>query len=136
LIVLDTHVLVWAIQNDPRLGRRARALIDDATSQPFLIPAMCLWEVSMLAHRGRIELGRDMLPWMHDVLGLPGMTLVPIDPEIAADSNRLPDWTHRDPVDRLIVATARRHAATLLTADGEILNYAARGHVTVIDARK
>ncbi len=135
MIVLDTHVLVWAIQNDPKLGLRARSLIDDVANRPFLIPAMCLWEVSMLAHRGRIELGRDMLSWMNDVLDLPGMTLVALDPEIAADSNRLPDWAHRDPVDRLIVATARRHAARLLTADGEILTYAKRGHVLAIDAR-
>ena len=135
MIVLDTHALVWAIQNDPRLGRSARALIDDAANQPFLIPAMCLWEVSMLAHRGRIELGRDTLSWLHDVLGLPGMTLAALAPEIAVDGNRL-DWAHRDPADRLLVATRGRPAAKLMTADAAILDYAKAGHVTVIDARK
>ena len=89
----------------------------------------------MLAHRGRIELGRESRPWIHEMLDLPGMSLAALDAEIAVDSNRL-DWAHRDPADRLIVATARRHAAKLMTADGMILDFAKTGQVAVIDARK
>ena len=112
-------------------------LIDEATAtRSILIPAICLWEVAMLAGRGRVELGRDSLSWMQDVLQLPGMSLAALDAEIAADTHHLPHWAHRDPADRMIVATTRRHAATLLTVDGAILDYAALGHVTATDARR
>lgn len=136
MIALDTQALIWAVHDDPRLGRHAAEIIDEmgATSR-VLISAMCLWEVAMLDNRGRIDLGRDVTSWIDEALALPGVILAPISPPVAVDSARLPDWNHRDPMDRIIVATARNHGAPLLTADQAILDYAATGHVRAIDAR-
>lgn len=137
MIVLDTHVLIWAAQDSRKLGRRAAAMLDDIETTGILwISAMCLWEIAMLDNKGRIELGRDVTSWIDAALALPGMKLAPLDPSIAVDTARLPDWEHRDPVDRMLVATARWHSAPLMTADQTILAYAGKGHVRAIDARR
>lgn len=63
------------------------------------------------------------------VLALPGLRLAPLDPAVSVDSTRLPGEPHGDPADRMIVATARRHTATLITDDAQLLAYRAAGHV-------
>lgn len=135
MILLDTHVLVWSLSDDPRLGRKARQLIDEATgSSIVLVSAITLWEIAMLVEKGRLALGRDVAAWIEAALEAPGLQLAPVSPEIAIDSVRLPGHFHADPADRLIVATARQADATLLTGDRAILTYAAAGYVKAVDA--
>ena len=74
--------------------------------------------------------------WIRAVFQTPGIDLMPIEPAIAIDSVRLPGNFHADPADRLIIATARRWGAPLLTADNAILAYGAEGHVQAIDAAR
>ena len=77
----------------------------------------------MLEAKGRIRLAKDCLAWVHDALTSPGISLVPLTPEIAVESSRLPGTFHGDPADRILVATARLLGATLLTRDAKILTY-------------
>ncbi len=74
--------------------------------------------------------------WLRASLALPGIRLAPITPEISIDSVRLPGTFHADPADRVIIATARYHEASLVTADSSILTYATTGNLEVIDASK
>jgi PIN domain nuclease of toxin-antitoxin system len=135
LIVIDTHVLIWAMHDDPRLSTRARELIDETTSRSrILVSAITPWEVAMLAEKGRIALGDDVGRWLAMALALPGLQLAPIEPQIAVDSVRLPGEFHADPTDRIIVATARFHRIPLLTADQAIIHYGEKGHVEVLPA--
>ncbi len=135
MIVLDTHVLIWTVDADPRLGRAARTAIAEAAVKDGVgISAITPWEIALLSEKGRLYLGRDVGVWIDAALGLPGVRLAPILPAIAIDSVRLPGTFHPDPADRLIVATARHHGAPLLTADRAILEYAGGGYVSVIDA--
>ncbi|MFY7850529.1 MAG: type II toxin-antitoxin system VapC family toxin [Brevundimonas sp.] len=135
MIVLDTHVLVWALSGDPRLGPMARSTIDEATStNGALVSAITPWEIAMLVEKGRLALGRDTRSWIKVALANPGLHLTPIEPEIAIDSVELPGAFHADPADRFIVATARSRNAVLLTADRAILNYALAGHLKAADA--
>ncbi len=137
MIVLDTHALIWVVNDDPRLGSAARATIDDTVRTDFvLVSAISPWEIALLAEKGRLRLGREVGSWIKAALALPGIRLAPVEPEIAVDSVRLPGSLHADPADRLIVATARHWAAPLLTADNAILPYGADGHVRTIDAAK
>ena len=136
MIVLDTHVLVWAVEGDRRLGTNARAAIEAAERTDAIgISAVTPWEIALLAERNRLRLVQEVGTWIEAVLALPGMKLMPIEPAVALDSVRLPGPFHADPADRLIVATARHSGARLGTADGTILSYAKRGHVDTIDAR-
>ena len=137
MIILDTHALIWAVDDDPRLGSAGRAAVAESTVAVGLgISAITPWEIALLAEKGRLHLGRDVGNWIDFVLSLPGIRLMPILPAIAIDSVRLPGVFHADPADRLIIATARHHGAPLLTADRTILAYAAGGHVSVIDASR
>jgi PIN domain nuclease of toxin-antitoxin system len=86
----------------------------------------------LLASYGRIILGKSIGPWLEEALADPGPAIDPLSPQIAFESYPLPDVFHRDPADRLIVATARVANATLMTRDQRILDYAARGHLTAI----
>ena len=137
MIVLDTHVLVWAMEDERRLGPDARAVIAAAgQSDDIGISAITPWEIALLVERGRLRLAQEVGAWIRAVLALPGVRLLPIEPAIATDGVRLPGAFRADPADRLIIATARQCGAPLLTADFSILSYAAGGHVQTIDATR
>jgi PIN domain nuclease of toxin-antitoxin system len=136
VILLDTHVLIWSLQDEPRLGAKARALLDEHIfADGLMVSAITPWEIALLAKRSRIVLGIDTGRWIGEALALPGMIQAELDPEIAIDSVYLPGDFHNDPADRMIIATARHHKVPLMTADRAILDYAAAGHVNVIDAK-
>ena len=135
MILLDTHVLVWAVEGDRRLGANAAAAIEEARrSDRIGVSAMTPWEIALLAQRGRLRLALDVGAWIDAALGVQGVEVLPIEPAIAVASARLPGQLHADPADRFIVATARHWNAPLATADGEIARYAAAGHLRVIEA--
>jgi PIN domain nuclease of toxin-antitoxin system len=135
LVLLDTHVWVWLLNGDPRVGRKARTAIERSLSaEAVLLSAISPWEVAMLVGKGRLTLDRDVGEWVQMATTLPGVRLEPIAPDIAVASTRLPGNLHADPADRLIVATARHLGAVLLTNDGLLLDYGAAGHVKTIRA--
>ncbi|ARQ59452.1 UNVERIFIED_ORG: PIN domain nuclease of toxin-antitoxin system [Rhizobium etli] len=135
MIVIDTHVLVWTMQDDARLGAQARRIIDEMIGKSrILVSAITPWEIAMLVQKGRLALGDEVGRWVDSALSLPGLQLAPIEPSIAVDSVRLPGEFHADPADRIIVATARFHRVPLLTADQAILSYGARGHLQALAA--
>lgn len=135
MILLDSHVLVWLVEGDPRLGDGARGEIERTRDLDRIgVSAITPWEIAMLVEKGRLRLNLEVGAWVERALALPGVDLLPIEPAIAVDSVRLPGAFHPDPADRLIVATARHRPATLLTADGAILKYADAGHLEALDA--
>ena len=137
MIVLDTHTLIWAVEGDRELGAGASRLIErTARTDRVAVSAITPWEIALLVERRRLRLGHEVGEWIAQALARPGVTLVPIEPEIAVDSVRLPGNFHADPADRFIVATARHLRAPLLTADRKILEYSAAGHLRTVDAAK
>lgn len=135
MILLDTHVLVWVVEDDARLGKKARAIIEECTRDSrILISAITPWEIAMLTEKGRLVLRDDVKRWLDRVLVLPGLSLAALEPQISVGSVRLPGVFHADPADRIIVATARFHQVPLLTADQAILDYGIQGHLSVISA--
>lgn len=137
MILLDTHVLVWLIQGDAKLGRKTFATLDEAVAdQQLTVCAITPWEVSMLADKGRLYLGMPTARWITEALAIPGIALLPLEPLVAVAAGELPGDIRGDPADRLIVATARHLSCPIATADRAILGYAKAGHVAAIDARK
>lgn len=133
--MLDTHVFVWALEDDPRLGEKAKTAIENTTRQnQVFIPAISLWEIAMLVDKGRLVLGEDVGRWIERAIALPGIAVAPLDPSISIESVRLPGGFHVDPADRMIVATARHYRLPLLTADRAILDYSRKGYVETISA--
>jgi PIN domain nuclease of toxin-antitoxin system len=135
LLLLDTHTLVWSINEGPKLGKGAMESIRVAGDEGcVLVSAITPWEVALLVSKGRLTLGADVMAWVRDALTIPGLTLVPLEPEIAVASTRLPFEMRGDPADRILVATARHLGATLVTADKELLEIARQGHFVGMDA--
>jgi PIN domain nuclease of toxin-antitoxin system len=135
LLLLDTHVLVWLFEGNPKMGPVARSIIQETADQDgALVSAITPWEIGLLVSKGRLQLGTDVMEWISRALAKPGVRLSPLEVEIAVASTRLPFGMHADPADRLLVATARHLGATLVTADGALLELAKQGHFRVLDA--
>ncbi len=122
MIVVDTHVWIWAVSDPEKLSRAAaRALKTEAS---IGVPAISCWEVAMLAAKGRIGLDRGPLEWIEDALAAP-FELLSLSPAIAVRATQLGHAFHGDPADRLIVATALVGGAPLVTKDQNIRAYGA-----------
>ncbi len=121
-LLLDTHALVWWVGGPaaPRLSGPAAAAIQDARA--LEVSAITCVEVAWLAAHGRLRFDREPAIWLHQVLNRPRVELIPITPEIAVRAAEL-DWDHRDPADRLIVATALERRVALVTRDDEIRHF-------------
>ena len=120
MIVLDTHAWIWWASDSGRLGRRARAALEAA--ERIGVPAVCCFEVAAAAARGRISLDRSPLEWLQQALALPHVEALALTPAVAVRAAQLGAF-HGDPADRLIVATALVHDATLVTKDRHIRAY-------------
>jgi PIN domain nuclease of toxin-antitoxin system len=134
-LVIDTHVWLW-IESDPdRLSEPARSHIEQAARVGKLwVSVMSVWEIGMLVAKDRIRLSMPVDEWVRQASATPGMQMLGVVPEIALESTRLPDGPHGDPVDRLLMASARVHNLTLITADEKILAYADQGHLKALKA--
>jgi PIN domain nuclease of toxin-antitoxin system len=135
LTVLDTHVWIWLVEGvRAALSATAIEAIERAAKGGAVwVSAMSVWEVAMLEARGRISLSRPVEDWVHAALHAPGVRLLPLSPEIAIESTRLPGAPHGDPADRILMASARHLGGQLATCDREILAYAAGGQLRVLN---
>jgi PIN domain nuclease of toxin-antitoxin system len=134
MVLLDTCAIIWMIDDAP-LGAIARAAIRRAaSSHSVLVSPVSAWEIGLLANRANA--GFSFLPspvrWFQTLLAQPGIYLTPLVPDAAIEAATLPGRLHRDPADRLLIATARDLGAPLVTRDARILAYAAQGHLDAI----
>ncbi len=124
MIVLDTHALVWWAAGDAQLSRPAHEAIEaEGQGGEILVSAISAWEVAMLAKAGRLALTMDAAAWLDTVAQVPAIRFVPVDVRISVQSVDLPGEFHKDPADRIIVATARHHSVPLVSADLKIRDY-------------
>jgi len=135
VLLVDTHTLIWMVEEAPRLGVQTAEVLNRAGwENRIAVSAITPWEIALLVSKNRIKLGADVMDWIRDALAKPGVRLVPLEPEIAIASTRLPWEMHADPADRILVATTRHLGATLVTADGALLEFARQGYCVGMDA--
>jgi len=125
VLVIDTHVLVWWVNGSHQLSNDAAESINAqlSTNGEIIISAISAWEISMLIQKGKLVLSMDLDIWLSKVAEIVCVRFMPVDTMIGVKSTLLPGDFHKDPADRIIVATAREFAAPLVTADEKIINY-------------
>jgi len=119
VILLDTHVLLWAVREPEKLSRSAASEIRRARRHGGLaVSAMTVWELAVLFARGKVRAPGGVEASVR--LVLEDVTVLPITPEVAALATQFPNEYPGDPSDRIIGATARAGGMMLLTRDERI----------------
>jgi PIN domain nuclease of toxin-antitoxin system len=133
-ILLDTCAVIWLANGDAMsAGSLAAIRTASRTGEVFVSPVSA-WEIGLLATNPvrPVRFDPDPITWFANLLALPGIDLAPLTPEAAIASSFLPGRLYADPADRLLVATARRMNATLVTRDEKLVRYGQQGHARVV----
>ena len=121
-VLLDTHALVWALGDPDRLSPRARATIANQATVVF-VSLTSAWEIAILQNLDRVRLKVPLAVLFTEALAAARFQLLPIRLEYVAAVAELPQH-HRDPFDRLLVATAKAERLTVISADRQFKRYA------------
>jgi len=122
MIILDTHILVWWVDDNSRLTTKYREYIEEYQSEGLGISIVSCWEVAKLVEKKRLVFSCSVNEWLETALAYPGVQLLNLTLPIVVDSTQLNGF-HSDPFDQIIVATARNYGCPMLTVDAKILNY-------------
>jgi PIN domain nuclease of toxin-antitoxin system len=140
VLLLDTHVWIWAADGGQRLGAKIRRRLGRMPAAAIATPAACLsvasiFEVVALHTAGRLHVTMPIERWIRESIDRSGFRILDLDREVAVDAGLVPASALADPIDRWLVATAREHGLALVTADRKILDHASLTRlVRVIDA--
>lgn len=133
-LLLDTCAAIWVAEAAPMTQASIDAL-SDATyaKEPIAVSPITAWERGLLASLGRLGSTLEPKAWFNRLVEREEIVLAQMTPDILTDASFLPGPIHRDPADRIIIATARASGMTIITRDRLILDYAARGHVNALE---
>jgi PIN domain nuclease of toxin-antitoxin system len=131
-LLLDTHTWVWAAAEPDRLGKKTRAMLIQQKTER-LVSAVSVLEIARLNANGHMVLSLATAAWIEQASKILLLDHLSVTSDIAIEAYALPAPFHRDPADRLLVATTRLLNLTLLTADERILQYR---FVRALDCRK
>ena len=120
MILLDTHVLLFDALEPKRLSLAARKAIEEGIESVSLACSdISFWEIALLIARKRIDPQADAVQFLDKLVHARQLRVLPITPAIAVLSQS-DEFTHGDPADRIIAATALAHRATLISADARL----------------
>ena len=125
-LLLDTHVFLWWLCDDPQLGKVARLAISDPRNQVF-ISAVSLWEASIKKSSGKLSAPDDL----DAIVEEEGFSKLPISLYHGDQAGLLPQY-HKDPFDRMLVAQAQSEGLVIVTNGKFVTQY----NIRTMDARK
>lgn len=114
-VLLDTHVFLWWVNDNPRLGREARDVISNINNQ-LLLSAASGWEIAIKAGLGKLEVADDISSFIFEQMRLNAVDELPVLITHALHAANLPNL-HRDPFDRMLIAQAQLEKLPILTGD-------------------
>lgn len=123
MIVLDTHMWVWWVNQSSQLTPALIQAIQRHQATGLGVSMISCWEVAKLVELNRLQLTLPTSDWLNQALAYQGVQLLDLTLPVVVESTQLPGSFHRDPADQIIVATARIYNVPLLTVDSKILNY-------------
>lgn len=119
-LLLDTHVLLWSLLDSDQLSEKIRTELERPANELWLSP-VTIWEVHLLAEKGRILLKPDPSAWIQHILDTIPFHEAAVTHAVALMSRQI-DLDHQDPADRFLAATAAIYELTLVTADERLLH--------------
>jgi PIN domain nuclease of toxin-antitoxin system len=129
----DTCAIIWIALNEPIRPEAVAAMKASVVAEEKVrVSAISAWELGLLSARRRLATTRSPMDIFGEVMATPGIRVEALSPQVLIDSSFLPGELHRDPADRILIATARRFDLALVTRDQKILDYARDGHVRVL----
>ncbi|MFP4896862.1 type II toxin-antitoxin system VapC family toxin [Paraburkholderia sp. EG304] len=117
-LLLDTHIFLWVVADDPKLSAAAREKISEA--EEVFVSSASIWEAAIKAGLGKLDV--DVVQLV-DAIETSGFNELPVIAAHGAGVRNLPDY-HRDPFDRLLIAQAKHEPMHFMTADGHLAQYA------------
>jgi PIN domain nuclease of toxin-antitoxin system len=131
--LLDTCAAIWMTKREPLAENAVAALAGArAAGLPVFVSAITAWEMAMLLARGRIRETKSAERWYDDFKCEAQIKEQPVTANIFIASCSLPQLLHKDPIDRILIATARQLDLTIITRDRTILSYGVAGHVRTL----
>ncbi len=130
MILLDTHIWIWWVQDIDRLSNRQIEILSSNERTGLGVSIISCWEIAKLVEKNRLDLSLPTKEWFDTAINYPGIKLLELTPAIALESTQLPGQFHKDPADQIIVATSRIYHIDLLTADKKIIKYK---HVSILN---
>lgn len=135
-VLLDTCAAIWLVHDGAMAAPGRQAIVEAAAANSLFVSPISAWEIGFLAYptkgTARLRFLPDPKRWFADLLARPSINAAAFNGDVAIEASLLPGVFHRDPADRLIVATARVLDLRIVTRDEKILTYAAAGHVRAI----
>ncbi len=116
-LLLDTHALLWWLDDNPTLSKKAREAISDGGNMVF-VSAAVIWEIRIKQALGKLEIPSDF----REALNNQAFEMLPITADHAHLIEELPPY-HRDPFDRMLIAQAKFEGLTLVTRDKNFIKY-------------
>lgn len=120
-MLLDSHTLLWAVDNPSRLGTQAKVELQNSAND-LLLSAATIWEVAIKVGLGKLSLSIGYKDWMLKAISDLGLEVLPVTVDYAATQAALP-FHHRDPFDRLLIAQAQIEKLTVVSQDSTFDQY-------------
>ena len=119
-LLLDTHIILWSVAEPERLTPTVANELESSSNELWFSP-ISVWEILLLAEKGHVSFGSDMVSSVRDIFGKIPFEEAPLNQEVVIQS-RLVQLPHQDPADRFLAASAIVYDLTLVTADTRILS--------------
>lgn len=123
MILLDTHIWIWWVNESKDLSKYQRHLIESNVNDGIAISLISIWKIAKLVEKKKLILSISIDKWIEKASLYIGIKIIPLSSEIIIKSTQLKGNFHNDPADQLIVATSIIHKIPLLTADDKIIKY-------------
>jgi PIN domain nuclease of toxin-antitoxin system len=130
-LVMDTHTLIWYLEGIELSEQQVKIIEQQRHLNQLYISAISIWEVTMLINKKKTAISISINEWLNKVLAIPGLNIIDLTLNILMESCNLPSYDHKDPADRMIIASTREIDGHLLTFDRKILDYAENGYLKV-----
>ena len=122
MVLLDTHTLLWWTLDPEKLSKKASARCSEIIKTGSFISAITIWEIGIKIKNGALDIGMSIEDYLNKLNEMNCVEIISVDEKIWIESIKL-NWAHRDPADRVIVATAILKAIPIVTKDEKISTF-------------